>query len=480
MGLSTTARAYLSVLSGDVGRLLTFALFIPVVVRVVGDAGFGRYALVMAVFMPLRKVTNLGLFQATKARASVADRPATVVGPSLVLHLCAVGVAATALAGALLAGLAPPALARPLWLLVPALVGEQLFLFGRGTLHALRREALVEPLMTGRSVVLAVVGTGLAAAGHGVAGVFTGFAVAFLLSGLVATALALRAVGLRATLSALWTDDGTVGRLVRFGVPSMALALTTAGLYKVDVLLVGYYLGDTVTGHYRAALQVAEFVWVLPIAMQLIMIQSTAALWEDDAVAEVDRLVGDMLEYVVVGVTLLLVGLAVLGGLFLELYFGPSFVAARRPLVLLLPGVFGFSVARSVWPVLQAGGYLRVLVGAGAAALATNVALNLALVPRYGIAGAALATTVSYALLGTLHLTIARRASLSPLAGLSVGRLLAVAGATLAVLVAGRAVLPGTTAVLVALAGVGGAVYAAGAVALGVVDPADLRDLATG
>ena len=67
-----------------------------------------------------------------------------------------------------------------------------------------------------------------------------------------------------------------------------------------------------------------------------------------------------------------------------------------RPFLLLLPGVAAVAVSRVLARYFAAIHRLRGMLVLGASVLVLNVALNLALIPRHGIAGAAVASLVSY------------------------------------------------------------------------------------
>jgi O-antigen/teichoic acid export membrane protein len=432
---SRVLKGYLSVFSGDLGRLLVFAVFIPLLVRVIGEGQYGYYALVMATFLPLRKLFNMGLFEASKTYVTRAegDVETTLTTSSVLLHTAALVVGVPILVLVILAFPLEPVLQTSYLVIIPALVGEQLYNFGRGVLHSRGRESLVEPLIPLRSVILAAVGLWLAHQGYGVPGVFAGFAAGFMIAGVGAMVLAVREVGV--PVRALITvDRESLQTLIRFGVPSMAMGIAIIGLYKTDVLLVGYFLSSTQTGYYRAALQVSEFIWVVAVAMEMMMIQTTTGLWSDGEHDKITELLGRMIKYVVLLTTLLVIGVFVLNDEFLRTYFGAGFIASEQPLKILLPGVLFFSVARVIWPVMQAGGHLRGLLGIIYGSLATNILLNLLLIPRFGIVGASISTSFSYGLMAVLHVWIARENDVRPLSRLPVVRLVAIAGITLAVL----------------------------------------------
>ncbi|MFB6227927.1 MAG: polysaccharide biosynthesis C-terminal domain-containing protein [Halobacteriales archaeon] len=470
-------RGYLSVFTGDLGRLLVFAAFIPLLVRTVGEAGFGTYALVMATFLPSRKVLNLGLFEATKTYTSrnEGDERDRVVVTSLALHLGSLLIGIPVLAGVVTL-LAEGTLADALYLMLAAVVGEQLYFYGRGVLHAYKREALVEPLIPVRSIILAAVGLGLAAAGYGVPGVFAGYATGFLLTGIVSTTLALWVSGVVPSPRRLAV--GVYGRpLVRFGVQSMALVLLVTSMYKIDILLVSYFLDATRTGHYRAALQVSEFMWVVSVSMEMVMIQSTAGLWQRGAIGEITSITSRFLRYVVVVTVLLMAGVFVLSEQFLTVYFGDPYEASVRPLRILLPGVLGFAVARVVWPVLQAGDHLRKLLVATGTAVLANVVLNLILIPRFGIIGAAVGTATAYGSMAVTHILAARSVGLAPLSGVPIGRIGLLGAVTAGLLVALEPLGPWYVD-LGLLPIVGLAAYAVGSQLLGLLTIGEAREMA--
>jgi len=471
-------KGYLSVFTGDLGRLLIFAAFIPVLTRTVGEAGFGRYALVMAIFAPSRKILNMGLFEATKTFASREDgeERGRVIATSFALHagMLVVGIPLLAVGFTIFTD---GALRAALYLMLGAVVGEQFYYFGRGVLHAYKREAVVEPLIPVRSVILAVVGLTLASQGYGVPGVFAGFATGFLLTGVLSTLLAFREAGLVPSPKRLALSI-YARPLLRFGVQTMALVLLLTSMYKVDILLVSYFEGAATTGHYRAALQVSEFMWVVSVAMEQVMIQSTAVMWEEEATSELTALLSRMLRYVVVITVLLVAGVFVLSEQFLTLYFGSAFEASVLPLRVLLPGVLGFAIARVIWPVLQAGGHLRTLLFATGAAVVLNIVLNLVLIPEFGIVGAAIATSIAYGSMAITHVVAARTVDLRPTDGLPILRVAGLGLGTIGLLWVLVPLGPWWVDLFV-LPWIGLAFYAAGSQLLGVLTVDEIRGLVT-
>ncbi len=120
---------------------------------------------------------------------------------------------------------------------------------------------------------------------------------------------------------------------------------------------------------------------------------------------------------------LLLLGIAALAAPFMQLYFGSEFGDAVVPLLLLLPGVLGFAVARPIYAIGQGKGELRVLIVATGTAAVINLVLNLILIPQYGMHGAAIATSIGYGSMVVFHYFAARRIGYNPFADLRLTRI---------------------------------------------------------
>jgi O-antigen/teichoic acid export membrane protein len=137
-------------------------------------------------------------------------------------------------------------------------------------------------------------------------------------------------------------------------------------------------------------------VWFIPIATQFVMVQSTSAYWVNGQREAIAALLNRLIRYIVLSTAFLLLIIGVFAEAILQSYFGEAFVAASLAVRLMTFGVLGFSIVRIVMPVIQARGNLRPLILAMATATLTDIALNIWLTPRWGAAGAAAASSVSY------------------------------------------------------------------------------------
>jgi O-antigen/teichoic acid export membrane protein len=249
-------------------------------------------------------------------------------------------------------------------------------------------------------------------------------------------------------------------------------------LYRADVLLIQHLSGTTQAGLYAVAAQWSELVWFVPIAVQSILLQSTAQLWLDHRrIGEITNLLSRLLRYVALGTAFLLTYIFVFAGQLLYLFFGPDFVAATPALRLLIPGVFSFSLARLMWPVIQARGYVLALILISAIATLANLGLNWFLMPAWGAIGAALASCLTYGTVIFAYTWILHKWGVQPLRGLKGGRLLLLC--TVMMLILMPIALLVTSALLAIIIGglLGGVVYGLGALWLGLIMVAELRQI---
>jgi O-antigen/teichoic acid export membrane protein len=88
----------------------------------------------------------------------------------------------------------------------------------------------------------------------------------------------------------------------------------------------------------------------------------------------------------------------------LNMTFGPEYAGGALSLTILAVGFFAHAIAGPSGNALAAIGKTRSMMYDNATVLAINLGLNVVLVPRWGIVGAAVATTVGYGVLNGLYL----------------------------------------------------------------------------
>jgi O-antigen/teichoic acid export membrane protein len=188
-------------------------------------------------------------------------------------------------------------------------------------------------------------------------------------------------------------DRRLLREMNRFGLPLVPSALALWAINFIDRLFVAAYKGQAEVGVYSVAVRVSSAIVFLMIAFRTAW-PAFAYSIEDDRNAR--RTYAFVLTYVVVALSWVALALGALAPWLVDLLTAPPFHRAHKAVALL---AFG-GAAYAGYTVLAIGsGRARktqlnwVVTGFGAA---VNVGLNVLLIPRYGMVGAAIATLASY------------------------------------------------------------------------------------
>ncbi|MBI4775732.1 MAG: flippase [Deltaproteobacteria bacterium] len=164
--------------------------------------------------------------------------------------------------------------------------------------------------------------------------------------------------------------------------------------YRIDIFLVNYFLDPLSTGVYVVAVNIAERLWILSQSVSFVLFPRLSELHRTEG--DSHRLAQTLAKAVLV-VTLAAVGiLAVVSKPFIVLIFGPEYAGASTALLWLLPGIAFGNLSRVLSNDIAARGRPELNTYSAALEVGINLAANLVLIPKMGINGAALATTLAY------------------------------------------------------------------------------------
>jgi len=196
-------------------------------------------------------------------------------------------------------------------------------------------------------------------------------------------------------------------KLLGFGLQIYSCSIFLYLNYRVDLFLVRSKLDLYQTGLYSTAVTLAEILWMVPNSLGTVLFPSVAR--SSGAGREALTLAICRSSFWMMAV---LCGILALGrNLALRLIFGERFMEAGPALLGLLPGILAMSLQFILGTALSGRGRpLPVTLGA-AVGFGANVFLNLAWIPRYGILGASLASSVSYTLVTLIVLVAYLRIS---------------------------------------------------------------------
>jgi len=396
--MASLLRSVFSIFSGKVAGILISLIFTPLLVRLISQNQYGVYASVLATFSIVTLLSKGGLFDAT--RKTVAEyagdesEVSSVISVSLFLSLSYSIVAAFIVFLGIYLGVVPPRyISYTIPLVVVVLFGN-IFSIVKGSFYGLQRESVAEILQVGRRLLYTTLALLLVYLGYDVIGVFAGYALSFILVGAAGVFLLVKHTSYHLSVD---IPNWEYGRQISsFGAYQLIGGFSAMLLYKSDILLVKFFQGSTLAALYQSAIVPAEMIWFVPSVIQLAFLQHTASLWADGKTDEINQRLQTGIKYAILSLTLFGVGLFGLAGPFLNVYFGPDYVGAKTTLQILIFGTFFLGTTRVVTPVLHATGWVRPSELVTVLGLLLNLALNITLIPRYGIIGAGIGTGLSY------------------------------------------------------------------------------------
>jgi O-antigen/teichoic acid export membrane protein len=213
----------------------------------------------------------------------------------------------------------------------------------------------------------------------------------------------------KAKNTGLQDDVGYTSSAVNYGLKSNLSNILAYVNYKADIFLVNYLLGTSSAGIYLVAVQLVERLWLLSGSFSTILLPRLSQLHTEE---NKRKLITPIICRWVFAITLIgSVFLGILSFPLIRLLFGEAYMDAIVPLLLLLPGILAGSGAKILANDIASRGRPELNMYTAWAVLVINIGGNIILIPPYGLAGAATATSVAYTLNLILKLLIYSRFS---------------------------------------------------------------------
>jgi O-antigen/teichoic acid export membrane protein len=182
---------------------------------------------------------------------------------------------------------------------------------------------------------------------------------------------------------------GAITYGLKFFIPLVAAIL----IFRVDLLIVNHFRGAAEAGVYAVASQVANLLTMLPGVIAMLLFPRVASYQDPrgEFAIQVTRHVSFVM--------LIMCVIVAAGSFLLPLIYGPRFADATIQLLILLPGVCLIGIESVLVQHFTGTGLPLAIPVFWLITLAVSIGFNLALVPVFGARGAAVTSTISYALI---------------------------------------------------------------------------------
>ncbi|MDW8403893.1 flippase [Chloroflexus sp.] len=397
-----------------------------VIARWFGPTVKGNYDLIITTSALL--VTFFGLSFQSGIVYVVARRH--LAATSTLLHLSVIALLQTSLAIAALVGLSNTALALALmpprseeWAaaaVVFLVLGNLLSGYYRGILIGLQEIPRVNVVnLCGQTTMLCAILISVFLAWNNDQQFSSQALICFQIgSTMLMAALTLWMLKSRLTGS-IWGDSG-ISEISRYSLPSYFANLAQFLNYRLDIFFVSYFVGVTEVGLYSLAVNIAQLLWLISNSLSQALFTNVA--YSSERIAAQQRTAHASRVSLWLSIMSAL-GLAAVGEFLLPLVFGSAFLESIPALLWLLPGITVFSVTNVIGSYLAGIGKPHLNLAVSLIGLIVTVVMDIALIPKMGIVGAAIASSASYlATTSAIVVIFARESKMSILDVLLISR----------------------------------------------------------
>jgi O-antigen/teichoic acid export membrane protein len=167
--------------------------------------------------------------------------------------------------------------------------------------------------------------------------------------------------------------------------------------YRLDVFIVSYFLPIGQVGIYGIAVVMAETLWGISGSIATIVFPVISSAQDKKEMHTFTNQITRISFTLIICCSLILVLLnRPLIKPFIEYWFGSGFTAAAVALVLLLPGISIFSISNILANYLAGVGLVAKNIYSSIVSAIVTVTFDFILIPRFGINGASIASSLSY------------------------------------------------------------------------------------
>lgn len=230
--------------------------------------------------------------------------------------------------------------------------------------------------------------------GLGQAGMAGAYAVPYVISAFVGLVLLYRTLPRSSTSF----DRERVEVVTRYSLPFVISGISGFVYRSIDIFLILYFLGDAATGIYGVAYAATSFMGLFSTAFNFLSTPIASRLESDGTIDDAMEMFRAVVRWLLVVSVCALVPLGVFATDFIVIVYQSKYAEGGIVLSILAVGFAVKNVLGVHNSILEAVGRSKVLSVNSAAAAVTNVLLNIALIPRMGMVGGAIATTVSFML----------------------------------------------------------------------------------
>jgi O-antigen/teichoic acid export membrane protein len=192
--------------------------------------------------------------------------------------------------------------------------------------------------------------------------------------------------------------------LLSYSWPVLFSGIIASIFFWIDTFFIGFYNGATSVGHYNAATPIALLLTFAPqLFLQLFLPLITREYGKNrhKVIKELSKQVNKWISIINMPVFFMMI---LFPGAIINILFGPEYLVAESSLRILAVGLFIYSFSNISNNLISMAGKSKVILFSLLITSLIDVVLNIILVPKYGISGAAFSTSISYIVLAGAYI----------------------------------------------------------------------------
>lgn len=183
-------------------------------------------------------------------------------------------------------------------------------------------------------------------------------------------------------------------QIIQFSSPMMLSSLMLFLLNWTDVFMLGAAVSEQELGVYNLAYKLASLAMLVIISMNVVLAPKIAELHKTNNLVELHTVIKNATRLVILLTTPIVLVLLFFSGPILG-YFGTGFIHGKTALIIISIGVLLNVITGNVDQILNMTNHQKILKNTTIFGFLLNVVLNLILIPKFGINGAATASLIT-------------------------------------------------------------------------------------
>ena len=178
---------------------------------------------------------------------------------------------------------------------------------------------------------------------------------------------------------------------------------------QIDSLLIGRFMSETDVGYYTTAVIIMQSITLLQSAVQAVTTPTIATYYGKKEYSKINELIKNVTLKIFAVELIFLIILTIFGKYIITILFSKEFIPAYLPMLILSIGYLMYAPWISIGAIFSSIGKVNLSFKLNGVCAILNTILNILLIPKYGLIGAASATTFSLMVTLLINLYFVRR-----------------------------------------------------------------------